>query len=200
MQRGRFIAIYGINNIGKSTHARLLTQRLIKEGYKAIYLKYPIYNLEPTGPKINTILRSGNKQSLSEEDLQTIFMRNRKDYEPTLRNILNEGYIVVAEDYTGTGIAWGTAKGADQKWLTELNAPLLKEDFSILLTGRRNILARENSHIHETNDQLIAKVGKVLLDLAGKYNWRIVELQEKIEDTANLIWIQIEAFLKAEKA
>ncbi len=32
MKKGLFIAIYGVNNIGKSTHCRILCERLKKEG------------------------------------------------------------------------------------------------------------------------------------------------------------------------
>lgn len=196
MKKGLLITIYGVNNIGKSTHAKLLVGRLKKEGYDAIYLKYPIYDLEPTGPRINAILRSESPQSVSEEELQTLFMRNRRDFEPRLRTMLDEGKIVVAEDYTGTGIAWGTAKGADQAWLEKLNDKLLKEDFAILLVGRRDLRVREKTHIHETNDELVERVGKILRELAQKNNWSVIELREKIGDTAEKIWREVKKILQ----
>ena len=37
MTKGRFIAIYGVNNIGKTTHAKLIVERLKKEGHDAVY-------------------------------------------------------------------------------------------------------------------------------------------------------------------
>ncbi len=43
------ITLYGVNNIGKSTQARFLVERLQAEGHRVEYLKYPIYDLEPTG-------------------------------------------------------------------------------------------------------------------------------------------------------
>ena len=43
--KGKLIAIYGINNLGKSTQAHLLVQELQDQGYKAQYLKYPIYDI-----------------------------------------------------------------------------------------------------------------------------------------------------------
>lgn len=190
-----FITIYGVNNIGKSTHAKRLVDRLNKEGHDAVYLKYPIYDLEPTGPHINSILRSESPQNMSEEDLQTLFMQNRRDFESTLKKMLAEGKIVVAEDYTGTGIAWGTAKGADQAWLEKLNEKLLKEDFSILLVGQRDLRAREKQHVHETNDALVQKVGEILTELGRKYRWHTIELQPKIDDTAEKIWMAVQNFL-----
>lgn len=199
MAKGLFIAIYGINNIGKSTHARRLVKRLIREGHDAIYLKYPIYDLEPTGPAINSILRSGSEQKVSEEELQTLFMQNRRDFETTLKNMLAEGKIVVAEDYTGTGIAWGTAKGLDPDYMEKLNGGLLKEDLAILITGRRDIRAVEKTHIHERNAALVEKVGNILLKLAEKFGWSRVVLQDEIDDTARIIWEKVSTFIGGAK-
>ncbi|MBI5754595.1 hypothetical protein HZA41_00065, partial [Candidatus Peregrinibacteria bacterium] len=77
MPRGKFITFYGINNIGKTTHARRLCRRLVDRGIRAEFLKYPIYSIEPTGSFLNKILRSGAKQTISEEELQMWFALNR---------------------------------------------------------------------------------------------------------------------------
>lgn len=199
MAGGLFIAIYGINNIGKSTHARRLVKRLAGQGFDAVYLKYPVYDLEPTGPLINSILRKEGKQKMSEEQLQTLFMQNRRDYEATLKKMLAEGKVVVAEDYTGTGLAWGTAKGLKLDFMEKLNRGLLKEDLAFLITGKRDIRAMEKTHIHERDDKLVEKVGKVLLELAAKYGWIQIELQEEIDDTARLIWKEFTRFLASKE-
>lgn len=195
MKKGAFITLYGINNIGKSTHARRLTERLQREGHKAVYLKYPIYDLEPTGPQLNRILRSRGAQNVSEEELQTLFMQNRRDFEPSLTKMLAKGVMVVAEDYTQTGIAWGAAKGLDERWMEELNEHLLKEDFSILLVGERAMKAKEAVHIHETNDALVQKVDEILRRRARENGWRIIELQPTKDETARLVWDAVKKFL-----
>lgn len=188
MRKGLFIAIYGVNNIGKSTHARLLVKKIRAAGRECEYLKYPIYDLEPTGPEINRILRSGGSQKVSEEHLQTLFMQNRRDFEPKLRQMLDDGKVVVAEDYVGTAIAWGTAKGLTLPYMEKLNGGLLKEDLSLLIHGKRDVRARENGHIHENNDELMEKVANNLDELGKKYGWKKIPLQDRIEDTAELVW------------
>lgn len=193
--RGAFITIYGVNNIGKTTHAKLLTERLKKEGFDSVYLKYPIYRLEPTGPEINAVLRTEEPQKITELELQTLFMQNRRDFEPELKKMLEEGKIVVAEDYTGTGIAWGTAKGMEQVVVEKLNVGLLKEDFSILMKGNRDRRVIEEKHIHENNDELILKVGVILDGLAEKNGWKVVALRDRIPDTAEAIWHEVSEFL-----
>lgn len=194
MMKGMFLTLYGINNIGKSTHAKRLVERLNKEGHTAVYLKYPIYDLEPTGPQINDILRLQGEQDVSEEELQSLFMQNRKDFEPQLKKMLDEGTIVVAEDYTQTGIAWGTAKGLDEAWVEALNDELMREDFSLLITGERARKAIEKDHIHETNDELVQKVAQVLQRRAMQNGWSIVELQPTKYETAALVWEEVQKF------
>ena len=65
---GKLITIYGINNIGKSTHAKLIVERLKQNGYKAFYVKYPVYNMEPTGVFLNEVLRGEGGQKISEDE------------------------------------------------------------------------------------------------------------------------------------
>lgn len=190
-----FITIYGTNNMGKTTHAKRLRKKLESVGRKAKYVKYPVYDLEPTGPYLNRILRSGDSQNISEEELQMWFTLNRYQFEPTIKKWLDEGYDVVAEDYTGTGLAWGTAKGADTSWLERINQHLLQEDLAILIDGERVLEAKEPLHIHEDDDALIATCRRVMQDLGEKYGWRTVLLQDKKDDTAALIWEIVEGRL-----
>lgn len=144
MEPGKFIALYGVNNIGKSTQAKVLVDTLKKAGYEAVYLKYPVYDLPPTGPKLNAILRNNKQQNISEEELQTLFRQNRLDYESELQKMLAEGKIIVAEDYTGTGIAWGVAKGLDLKWIEELNKNLLREIWRFYFEGKDISMPKNN--------------------------------------------------------
>ena len=120
-----FITVYGINNVGKTTHTKRLVNRLREEGHDAIRIKFPVYDVHPSGDYLNTLLRSGQEQTISEQELQLWFVINRYQFQPTLIKWLEQGKIVVAEDYVGTGIAWGTAKGAPMKWLENLNKHLI---------------------------------------------------------------------------
>ncbi|MDD4352069.1 MAG: hypothetical protein PHU71_03770 [Candidatus Gracilibacteria bacterium] len=183
-----FITIYGINNIGKSTQVRMLVERLQKKSYPTEYLKYPIYDLEPTGPAIDRILRSGEKQAISEIELQSLYAQNRRDFEPKLKDMLAQGQLVVAEDYVGTGIAWGLAKGANLEDLEKVNAGLLKEDLVILLDGESFNKNRETQHIHEGSDELLQKCREAHLLLAKRYGWQIVNANQELGKVSDDIW------------
>ncbi|OGL78081.1 hypothetical protein A3J43_04155 [Candidatus Uhrbacteria bacterium RIFCSPHIGHO2_12_FULL_54_23] len=181
--RGKFIVIYGINNIGKSTQVRMLVEALRQRGTETESMKFPIYDLEPTGPRLDHILREDIEKGISEIELQKIYAQNRRDFEPKLRSILERGTWMVAEDYTGTGIAWGWTKGAHLETLEKMNGGLLKEDAAILLDGERFLHAKERNHIHERQDALTALCREKHQALANRYGWQVVnanQTQEKI--------------------
>lgn len=188
MAKGKFIVLYGINNLGKSTQAKLLVEQLIEQGIQAEYVKYPVYDCEPTGPSLNHILRSGEAQKISEEALQTLYAQNRKDYEPTLKQKLGSGIWIVAEDYTGTGIAWGNAKGASLEFLENLNKDLLKEDLGILFVGQRFLEGKEEQHIHESNDELMERCASTHKMLGERYGWKTINANQAKEKVFNDLW------------
>ncbi|MFA5352465.1 MAG: hypothetical protein WC304_04290 [Candidatus Gracilibacteria bacterium] len=229
--QGKFIAIYGINNIGKSTQTALLLQRLIAAGIRTEYVKYPIYNLDPTGKKLNEILRGkeqhnvqsminffeGTKvrkpatrekknvtfsfhtiapkelrQRVTEQELQMWYSLNRYQYDPTIQKKLESGVTILAEDYTGTGLAWGAAKGADLEWLVNVNKFLCPPDIEILLDGERFLIGKEKVHLHESSDRLIEKARKSFQLLAKRYNWEVVNANQSIQEVARDLWKKIE--------
>lgn len=183
-----FIVLYGINNLGKSTQAKLLVERLEKSSQPTEYLKYPIYELAPTGPRLNQILRGGQAQAISEIELQTLYAQNRRDYQPQLEAKLASGIIIVAEDYTGTGIAWGMAKGASLDDLEAVNRGLRQEDLGILLEGKRFLEGKEQTHLHESNDVLMERCRLTHRELADRYGWKKVQANQPIEKVAEAIW------------
>lgn len=187
-KKGKLIVIYGTNNLGKSTQAKLLVEKLKKKGLDAEYLKYPIYDLEPTGPKLNEVLRSGKPQAMSETELQELYAQNRRDFEPRLKEMLNKGKIVVAEDYIGTGIAWGLTKGAKLATLEDQNKDLIKEGIAVLLDGKPFTEAKEDNHLHETQDDLMKKCRQNHLFLAKRYNWIVINANQSIDDISERIW------------
>lgn len=207
MKRGKFITFYGVNTIGKTTHAKRLTRNLHNVGLKAKYVKYPIYSLRPTGPFLNRVLRSPssltqrtekgfnashkipvNTHRINEEELQLWFALNRYQFEWKLKQMLDQGMYVVAEDYCGTGIAWGIVKGSNKEWLESINRYLLKEDFSIFLSGKPSAESLEKSHIHEQNDTLMQKAEGVFEELADEYGWHRIKVCSTPDETEQLIW------------
>lgn len=185
--KGKFIVLYGINNIGKTVQSRRLVANLKKLGKKTVYLKYPVYSLKPSGPMIDQILRSGKKQRISEEELQIWFVLNRYQFQPTIFKWLKEGKTIVAEDYVGTGIAWGVAKGAKMKTLENMNKFLVQEDLGILMEGKRKMSSKEKGHLHEEQHHLVMRCAKVFRRLAKKHRWKRVKVSMDKDETERRI-------------
>lgn len=181
MKEGLFIVIYGANNLGKSTQVEKLVDDLNKAGISAQKLKYPIYDLDPTGPLINEQLRGTAGQTLTETEFQDLYIKNRFDYQPQLVRLLNEGVTVIAEDYVGTGIAWGWVKGLSVDELLEKNKGLLKPDVEILIDGER-FETTDVKNIHEQDDGLWLRSRRAHLELAARLNWAVVNANQEIDE------------------
>lgn len=192
MRRGKLIALYGINNLGKTTQAKLLIGRIQSEGLRqhtqVLYMKYPLYDHLPTGPIINGYLRKGNPYGLDPTSFQLLQSTNRLHYDHVLRALLDAGTWIVAEDYRGTGIAWGIGAGVNQELLEELNNPLVGEDVSILMDGERFLDSVEKGHRHETDSDLISRVRAIHLRLASKFGWTIISANRSVEEIHEEIW------------
>lgn len=180
--RGKFIVLYGINNLGKSTQAHLLVEHLINQGTPATYIKYPLYDLAPTGPLLNEYLRGGNPHGLSSREAQLLYTLNRTQFEPELRKLLEAGTTVIAEDYTGTGIAWGMGGGVPKDFLTAINSHLLKEDIAFLFDGDRFESGIEASHKHEQDNSLTEAVRKAHQELGDEQGWIHINANQSIEE------------------
>jgi len=188
MNKGKFIVLYGINNLGKTTQAKLLVERLQQEGRKAEYLKYPVYDLEPTGPMINNFLRGGNQFDLSLRESQILNVINRMQMEPVLRAKLMVGVNIVAEDYTGSGLSWGIGSGADEDFMKRINSHLLKEDLAFVFDGERFTEASEKTHIYEKDSALQERVRKVYEKLGKEFGWIKINANLPIETIHLEIW------------
>ena len=194
MKKGKFIAVYGINGIGKTTQVEILVKYLQSKGLKASRLKYPIYDLPPEGPFIYKYLRDPQfraENELSTDELQQKYADNRVRYEAELKKRLKSGEWIVAEDYIGTGIAWGLTWGGNLEYLEKINKNLLPADFSILMHGERFNTAIEKDHRNEMESERIKICKNFHLLLAKIYDWKLVNANQSVEkvgeDMAKLI-------------
>ncbi|MBP6854668.1 MAG: hypothetical protein KBD26_00655 [Candidatus Pacebacteria bacterium] len=195
MKKGIFFTLMGVTNLGKTTQLIRLTEKLINKGKSFAYVKYPIYSLEPTGPSIHKCLKQGNPNNISALGLQELNVQNRSDFEPRLKEMLSSLDIVIAEMYTGTGIAYGTGDGLNKDHMIEINKHLLLPTVSVLLDGKRFMDSVEAGHRFETDDEKTERIRLIHLDLAKEFNWSIVNANRSVEEVHDDIWEIVSPFL-----
>lgn len=196
IKRGKLIVIYGINNLGKTTQAKLLAERISRDIGRVTCLKYPLYDFKPSGPIINAYLRPDefpdvlpkDMPRLSPREFQILQILNRTQFQPTLESWLKAGDHIVAEDYKGTGIAWGMGAGVNKDFQVMLNLHLIAEDIAILFDGKRFDDGKEKGHTHEEDDKLTEKVRLAHLELAKDFNWQVVDANQSVEAVQSQVW------------
>lgn len=182
--KGILIVLYGGHNRGKSIQAEELIKALKKMNHKVRYIKYPVYDLFPTGPRINDYMRQGNSRNIEPKYIQILCVRNMINAQkelviPSLRN----GEIVLAEDYMATTLAYAMATGLDSDFITtlrELQRPIVHPDFAFIFKGKRFKEAMEKNHAHESVDEIAEKAHENLLVLADEFNMIPVKSDEAI--------------------
>lgn len=128
--RGRFIVIEGPDGCGKSLHSGLLAERLQARGHKVLLTDEP--TTSEIGKDIRVIL-SGQKK-YQPDTIQLLFSADRAEHVSTvITPALEDGVTVVCNRYRMSTILYGSAKGVDRDWLTQVNSHFPDPDCTILL-------------------------------------------------------------------
>ena len=92
-----------------------------------------------------------------------------------LLELLKDGD-VLAEDYFGTGLAWGLTRGVERAYLYDINSDLLTPDISILLDGERFSSGIEMGHRNEAVEQSMWERNREIhRQLAMEFGWEVAE-------------------------
>ncbi|HWA51637.1 MAG TPA: hypothetical protein VG895_01120 [Patescibacteria group bacterium] len=174
---GKFTVVYGAPNTGKSTALK----RFADEHKGFVYIKYPLYELEPNGPVIDAVIHK--RKEMTAECLQLLCAENRRDFEQALEELLEAGINVIAEDYTLTGIVSGLVEGVPLNTLKHFNKDLRIPDKAFLLVGERFTSGRELEHRFEEGDEKWAKTRELLLSFKDEYHLEIINVTPDIEKT-----------------
>ncbi len=114
---GTFIVLDGPDGAGTTTQARLLSERLEKEGHSVVLTAEPTDG--PIGEWIRELLRSGTMTPLA---LQILFSADRaRHIETVIEPALKAGKVIVSDRYWYSTIAYAEAQGLDTTPLLELN-------------------------------------------------------------------------------
>jgi dTMP kinase len=127
---GVFIGIEGLDGSGKSTQAKLLTKKLCKEGYDAVF------TAEPSKGKIGCFIRKRlfDKERMPPSVEALLFAADRLEHvQCVIVPALQAGKIVISDRYVYSSLAYQGCAGLSLDWIETINANAQKPDLSIFI-------------------------------------------------------------------
>lgn len=202
MPYGKLIAIEGIDGSGKDTQARLLLARLRKEGHKATLISFPRYK-KKSGSLVKEYLSGvyGSPQEVGPYRAAIFYAADRYAASHQIHDLLNKGYVVIADRYIGSNLAHQGGKIRNKtrrkrfyKWLLNLEYGIFKiprphlnilldmpPQFARYLIAKRiNSGGRIKNDIHERRRRYILHAYKCYQEI-GKlypYDFKIISCAE----------------------
>ena len=174
-RRGLLLAFEGLDQSGKKTLSCRLERRLCSLNILTQRIAFPDYTT-PIGREIQQYL--AGHRDFPPETRQLLFAANRWERKHEIDHWLTTGMVVIADRYTGSGLAYGMAHGLNFEWLQNLEMGLPKADRTFLIDIKVEAsFARktERRDLYETQTGLLVRVRQAYLDLASLFNWIVLD-------------------------
>ena len=110
--------------------------------------------------------------------LQLLYVANRYDHAPAIREWLDQGVMDVADRYAASSLAYGDAQGLDLAWLTDVQRLLPPADLTFLLDiAPETSLARKRAarDKFERDLPLLSRVRASYTRQAQAAGWQFVD-------------------------
>jgi dTMP kinase len=182
------IAIEGIDQSGKQTQADLLASQLKKHHYKTTTISFPIYTT-PAGNQIRRYLNG--LTSYPAEAIHMLYSLNRWENKDKILRLASKHEFIIADRYTPSNLAYGTTRGLDQKWLSQLDKGLPTPNIVIVLdTPTPTSFARKTRgrDVHERDRQFLSKVRRNYRTLARRNRWIVLDGSRPVDTVRLEIW------------
>ena len=209
--KGKLIVIEGTDGVGRSTHTGLLKQWLENNGHAVL----------DTGMTRSALAGEGLKEAKSGHTLGRVTMTlfYATDFADRLENemipALRAGFVVLTDRYIYSLMARALVRGADPEWVRRVHDFALKPDIVVYLrVGIDELVTRviqsEGFNYWESGMDLnlgedlyesFVEYQKRLLrefeNMAGQYNFQMIETSPNIEDVFEQIKAKIVPLLQA---
>ena len=185
--KGIFIAVEGIDAVGKRTQTSILSSWLASKGIKTRTLSFPVYETV-IGSEIRRFL--DGTVNYPQEVRALLYAANRWEKKADLETILQSTDVTIVNRYTGSNLAYGTSNGLDLEWLLTLEAGLPQPDLVLVLDAPPAKLVprrSRNKDSYERNLDLQDKARSAYQMLAKKFGWRVVDASSGIDETKSTI-------------
>ncbi|MCH4179469.1 MAG: deoxynucleoside kinase [Megasphaera sp.] len=196
--KGKLIIIEGGDGSGKATQAKLLTERLQREGKQVRSLSFPDYDSESSA-LVKMYLRGDfgkDADSVNPYAASAFYAVDRfASYQMKWKQFIQQGGIVIADRYTTSNMLYQMIKIEDEvarkeylDWLCDFEFHRLglpEPDLVILLdmpldvterlmAGRQGKTGGKTGDIHEKNEKFLYKCHAAYGTLAQYYGWQTI--------------------------
>ena len=114
--KGKLISFEGLDGSGKTVTSLTVQDLLEKQGKIVKYISFPQYNSSFFGPILKSVLYSTETPVINVDPklLTFLFAGDRFEAKDKIQEWLDAGYIVIANRYVTSNIAYGMAKSKDE--------------------------------------------------------------------------------------
>jgi dTMP kinase len=181
-----FIAVEGIDGVGKSTVIARASEELRERGYRLHVTS------EPSGSMIGSLIREllrGDQEVPHPGIYALLFVADRMyHYYGEVGPMLNAGYIVISERYMESTLAYQGAMGLPMDWLLELHRLLPRPHATIVLDAPVEVAMarlRNRTRLERFEDaQFLNRAREILLGRAREMSYPIIDASKDVETVA----------------
>jgi len=198
-RRGVFIAIEGIDAVGKKTQTSITKSWLGSKGLAVRTLSFPAYETV-IGREIRKFL--AGTVSYPPQVRAMLYAANRWEKKADLEVILSRNDAAIVNRYTGSNLAYGLSSGLELEWLLNLEEGLPEPDLVLVLDASpAKLVPRrgDSKDSYERNINLQESARRAYLKLATKFGWTVVDAQGAIDETSRTIITAVSKALESRR-
>lgn len=189
----KIISFEGIDQSGKETQSKRLTDKLQAEGYEVGHMYFPDYETN-IGKEIRAFL--DGKKKMSPELRQMLYAANRYEKAEEIQNKMEQCDFLVMDRYVSSGIAYGLVNGLDYEWALSLEKKLPQPDFVILMDISTEVSRKRkgdgDKDEYEKRLDFLEKVRNAYLTLAEAENWIVVDASSTKDVVEDEVWLKFQ--------
>ncbi|MDG6910177.1 MAG: dTMP kinase [Nitrososphaerota archaeon] len=197
--KGVFIAIEGIDAVGKRTQTSILKSWLGSRGLSTRTLSFPAYETT-IGREIRKFLLG--TAHYPPEVRAMLYAANRWEKKAEIEAILSRTDAIIVNRYSGSNLAYGLSSGLGLEWLLNLEAGLPEPDLVLVLDAPpAKLVPRrgDRKDSYERNADLQEKARNAYLTLAEKFGWTVVDANSGIDETSRTVTSAVSMVIEARR-